>query len=73
MILSCDHQASPDIIFANQSGLDMLETTSSALQGLDWQKTLDDNGKKSLCADFAEVIQRVSINVFKEPNFCVTS
>nr|AWD38913.1 class III homeodomain-leucine zipper protein [Coryphopteris nipponica] len=57
-IFCCIVKASPDIIFANQSGLDMLETTSSALQGLDWQKTLDDNGKKSLCADFAEVIQR---------------
>lgn len=57
-IFCCIVKAAPDIIFANQSGLDMLETTSSALQGLDWQKTLDDNGKKSLCADFAEVIQR---------------
>ena len=49
-----------DTIFANQSGLDMLETTSSALQQLDWQKTLDENGKKCLCTNLSQVIQQVS-------------
>ncbi|MCO5564227.1 hypothetical protein L7F22_017885 [Adiantum nelumboides] len=57
-IFCCAVKASPDIIFANQSGLDMLETSSGALQSLDWQTTLDEKGKKSLCTDFAEVIQR---------------
>lgn len=57
-IFCCIPKASPDIIFANQSGLDMLETTSSALQHIEWQKTLDENGRKSACTELTEVMQR---------------
>jgi hypothetical protein len=37
----------------------MLQTTASALQQLDWQKTLDESGKKSLCSDLSQVMQQV--------------
>jgi homeobox-leucine zipper protein len=45
-------QAMPVLTFANQSGLDMLETTLAALQETTLEKVMDDQGRKSLlCAD----------------------
>jgi homeobox-leucine zipper protein len=45
-------QAMPALTFANQSGLDMLETTLAALQDTTLEKVLDDQGTKNLvCAD----------------------
>lgn len=46
-------QAMPVLTFANQSGLDMLETTLAALREITMDKVLDcDQGRKSLlCAD----------------------
>nr|AWD38912.1 class III homeodomain-leucine zipper protein [Ceratopteris pteridoides] len=57
-ILCCIVKASPELIFANQSGLDMLETSSNELQTLDWQKMLDENERKSFCTELDEVLQR---------------
>jgi hypothetical protein len=38
----------------------MLETTSGALQDLSWEKTLDENGRKTAYNDFTQVLQQVS-------------
>lgn len=46
-------------MFANQAGLDMLETTSVALQEITPEQIFDDNGKKTLCNEFAQIIQKV--------------
>lgn len=45
--------------FANQAGLDMLETTLVALQDIMLDKTLDDSGRKALCSEFAKIMQQV--------------
>ncbi|KAM0921135.1 hypothetical protein ACQ4PT_007033 [Festuca glaucescens] len=51
-ILCCSLKAMPALTFANQSGLDMLETTLAALQDITLDKVLDDQGRKNLlCAD----------------------
>ncbi|XP_051223710.1 homeobox-leucine zipper protein HOX29 [Lolium perenne] len=51
-ILCCSLKAMPALTFANQSGLDMLETTLAALQDTTLEKVLDDQGTKNLvCAD----------------------
>jgi len=51
-------QGLPEFTFANQAGLDMLETTSGALQDLSWEKTLDENGRKTAYNDFTQVLQQ---------------
>ncbi|KAF7023995.1 hypothetical protein CFC21_036414 [Triticum aestivum] len=52
-ILCCSLKAMPVLTFANQSGLDMLETTLAALREMTMDKVLDcDQGRKGLlCAD----------------------
>lgn len=52
-------QASPVFTFANQAGLDMLETTLVALQDINLEKILDDNGRKVLCSEFSKIMQQV--------------
>ena len=52
-------QASPVFTFANQAGLDMLETTLVALQDIMLDKVLDDAGRKILCSEFAKIMQQV--------------
>jgi hypothetical protein len=37
----------------------MLETTSNALRDLTWEKTLDENGRKTAYSDFTQVMQQV--------------
>lgn len=54
-------QASPVFTFANQAGLDMLETTLVALQDIMLDKVLDDAGRKILCSEFAKIMQQVSV------------
>lgn len=46
-------------IFANQAGLDMLETTLVALQDITLDKIFDESGRKALFADFAKLMQQV--------------
>lgn len=63
-LLKCDNnsfvlQASPIFTFANQTGLDMLETTLLALQDLTLDKTLDESGRKALCSEFPKIMQQV--------------
>ena len=52
-------QSLPVFIFANQAGLDMLETTLVALQDITLDKIFDDSGRKALYSDFAKIMQQV--------------
>lgn len=45
--------------FANQAGLDMLETTLVALQDIMLDKVLDEAGRKILCSEFSKIMQQV--------------
>lgn len=49
----------PVFIFANQAGLDMLETTLVALQDITLDKIFDESGRKALFVDFAKLMQQV--------------
>lgn len=53
-------QALPVFTFANQAGLDMLETTLVALQDITLEKIFDDHGRKTLCSEFPQIMQQVS-------------
>lgn len=63
MLKNCNQfynmQALPVFTFANQAGLDMLETTLVALQDITLEKIFDDNGKKTLCSEFPQIMQQV--------------
>lgn len=45
--------------FANQAGLDMLETTLIALQDIMLDKILDEAGRKVLLSEFPKIMQQV--------------
>ncbi|KAJ7969112.1 Homeobox-leucine zipper protein like [Quillaja saponaria] len=59
-ILCCSVKtnASPVFTFANQAGLDMLETTLVALQDIMLDKILDEAGRKVLCSEFSKIMQQ---------------
>ncbi|XP_074284993.1 homeobox-leucine zipper protein REVOLUTA-like [Silene latifolia] len=57
-ILCCSLKSLPVLIFANQAGLDMLETTLVALQDVSLDKIFDDSGRKTLCAEFPKIMQQ---------------
>lgn len=59
-ILCCSlkNTASPFFTFANQAGLDMLETTFVALQDIVLDKILDEAGMKNLCSQFPTIMQQ---------------
>ncbi|KAL4335779.1 hypothetical protein GQ457_07G038580 [Hibiscus cannabinus] len=57
-VLCCSLKALPVFTFANQAGLDMLETTLVALQDITLEKIFDDNGRKALFAEFPQVMQQ---------------
>ncbi|XP_028808038.1 homeobox-leucine zipper protein REVOLUTA isoform X2 [Neltuma alba] len=59
-ILCCSVRSVPVFIFANQAGLDMLETTLVALQDITLDKVFDDSGRKALCSEFAKLMQEGS-------------
>lgn len=50
--------ASPVFTFANQAGLDMLETTLVALQDIMLEKVLDEGGRKVLSLEFPKIMQQ---------------
>ncbi|POO01238.1 Octamer-binding transcription factor [Trema orientale] len=56
-ILCCSLKSLPVFIFANQAGLDMLETTLVALQDITLDKIFDESGRKALFTDFAKLMQ----------------
>ncbi|XP_073015778.1 homeobox-leucine zipper protein REVOLUTA-like isoform X1 [Primulina eburnea] len=60
-ILCCSlKQALPVFIFANQAGLDMLETTLVALQDVTLDKIFSDSsGRKALFSEFSQIMQQV--------------
>lgn len=53
-------QVQPVFTFANQAGLDMLETTLIALQDILLDKILDEAGRKMLCSEFGKIMQQAS-------------
>ncbi|XP_010253680.1 PREDICTED: homeobox-leucine zipper protein REVOLUTA-like [Nelumbo nucifera] len=57
-ILCCSLKSLPVFTFANQAGLDMLETTLVALQDITLEKMFDESGWKALCSDFAKIMQQ---------------
>ncbi|KAL3528708.1 hypothetical protein ACH5RR_008030 [Cinchona calisaya] len=57
-VLCCSLKALPVFTFANQAGLDMLETTFIALQDITLEKIFDDHGKKSLCSELPQIMQQ---------------
>ncbi|XP_057448983.1 homeobox-leucine zipper protein REVOLUTA-like [Lotus japonicus] len=57
-VLCCSLKSLPVFIFANQAGLDMLETTLVALQDITLDKIFDESGRKALFADFAKLMQQ---------------
>ncbi|KAI3786093.1 hypothetical protein L1987_45220 [Smallanthus sonchifolius] len=57
-IMCCSLKALPVFSFANQAGLDMLETTLVALEEIMLEKILDEHGRKSLCYEFPQIMQQ---------------
>ncbi|KAJ8751230.1 hypothetical protein K2173_016411 [Erythroxylum novogranatense] len=57
-VMCCSLKALPVFTFANQAGLDMLETTFVALQDITLEKIFDDNGRKTLCSEFPQIMQQ---------------
>ncbi|XP_073392827.1 homeobox-leucine zipper protein HOX32 isoform X1 [Physcomitrium patens] len=57
-ILCCAWKGKPEFVFANRSGLEMFETTTSSLQELDWDKTLNESDCKLSYATFTQVLQQ---------------
>ncbi|KAE8673416.1 Homeobox-leucine zipper protein HOX32 [Hibiscus syriacus] len=63
MCCSLKTNASPVFTFANQAGLDMLETTLVALQDIMLDKILDEAGQKILCSEFSKIMQQGFANL----------
>ncbi|XP_020582785.1 homeobox-leucine zipper protein HOX32-like [Phalaenopsis equestris] len=57
-ITCCSLKASPSLTFANQSGLDMLETTLVALQDITLENILDEDGRNVLSSVFPKLMQQ---------------
>ncbi|GAB4854322.1 Homeobox-leucine zipper protein ATHB-8 [Ancistrocladus abbreviatus] len=57
-VLCCSLKALPVFTFANQAGLDMLETTLVALQDITLEKIFDDNGRKTLFSELPQIMQQ---------------
>lgn len=61
----------PVCMFANQAGLDLLETTLVALQDLTLDKVFDEAGQKTLFAEFSRIMQQVGkIDPSSPPSPC---
>nr|AAX19051.1 class III HD-Zip protein 2 [Populus trichocarpa] len=57
-ILCCSLKSLPVFIFANQAGLDMLETTLVALQDITLDKIFNESGRQALYTEFAKLMQQ---------------
>ncbi|KAK9690210.1 hypothetical protein RND81_09G112100 [Saponaria officinalis] len=57
-IMCCSLKTVSVFTFANQAGLDMLETTLVALQDITLDKILDDHGRQTLCSEFPQILQQ---------------
>ncbi|XP_073042597.1 homeobox-leucine zipper protein ATHB-8-like [Primulina eburnea] len=70
-VMCCSLKALPVFSFANQAGLDMLETTLVALQDITIEKIFDENGRKALFAEFPQLMQQGF--VYLEGGICLSS
>ncbi|XP_072956884.1 homeobox-leucine zipper protein HOX9-like isoform X1 [Typha angustifolia] len=57
-ILCCSFEVQPVFTFANQAGLDMLETSLVALQDISLDKIFDETGRQALCSEFAKLMEQ---------------
>ncbi|KAL2457496.1 Homeobox-leucine zipper protein ATHB-15 [Abeliophyllum distichum] len=57
-VMCCSLKALPVFTFANQAGLDMLETTLVALQDITLEKIFNDNGRKALFSELPQIMQQ---------------
>ncbi|KAJ0714307.1 putative transcription factor & lipid binding HD-SAD family [Helianthus annuus] len=57
-IMCCSLKALPDFTFANQAGLDMLETTLVSLQDITLDKIFDRGGRTSVCSELPQILQQ---------------
>ncbi|KAI7743312.1 hypothetical protein M8C21_030726 [Ambrosia artemisiifolia] len=57
-IMCCSLKALPDFTFANQAGLDMLETTLVSLQDITLDKIFDRGGRTSICSELPQILQQ---------------
>ncbi|OIV91820.1 hypothetical protein TanjilG_14399 [Lupinus angustifolius] len=71
MCCSVKPNASPVFTFANQAGLDMLETTLVALQDIMLDKVLDEAGRKVLFSEFSKIMQQGF--AYLPPGICMSS
>ncbi|KAG7026426.1 Homeobox-leucine zipper protein ATHB-14, partial [Cucurbita argyrosperma subsp. argyrosperma] len=71
MCCSVKANASAVFTFANQAGLDMLETTLVGLQDIMLDKILDEAGRKILCSEFPKIMQQGFTNL--PSGICVSS
>lgn len=53
-------QTLPVFTFANQAGLDMLETTLVSLQDVSLDKIFDENGRKNVFSELPQILQQVT-------------
>ncbi|VFQ97392.1 unnamed protein product [Cuscuta campestris] len=71
MCCSVKMNASAVFTFANQAGLDLLETTLLALQDVMLDKILDEAGRKVLVSEFSKIMQQGF--AYLPPGICVSS
>ncbi|KAI3691146.1 hypothetical protein L2E82_49364 [Cichorium intybus] len=57
-ITCCSLKTLPVFTFANQAGLDMLETTLVSLQDVALEKIFDDNGRKNVFSELPQIMQQ---------------
>ncbi|KAJ0964805.1 hypothetical protein J5N97_025943 [Dioscorea zingiberensis] len=70
-IVCCSLKAMPIFNFANQAGLDLLETTLMALGEITLEKIFDDQGRKTLCTEFPNILQEGFVCL--QGGICVSS
>lgn len=64
-------QALPDFTFANQAGLDMLETTLVSLQDITLDKIFDASGRTSVCSELPQILQQVTFASKFTKRYCL--
>ncbi|CAF1956227.1 unnamed protein product [Brassica napus] len=57
-VIAYNPKPQPVVIFANQAGLNMLETMLVSLQDIALEKIFDESGRRALCSDFAKLMQQ---------------
>ncbi|GFZ08481.1 homeobox-leucine zipper family protein [Actinidia rufa] len=57
-VMCCSLKELPVFTFANQAGLDMLETTLVALQDITLEKILDDHGRRTVFSELPQIMQQ---------------